>query len=120
MHDNDNTNTPPSGLAASTPVASGVVLSGGRNSPVRTWKLIGGDGKSYASTVPGTLGGHRKSRLYGRLDCRAALLAIARGGYVLNRVFFLNQHDAHAAGYRPCAVCLPEEYARWKVRTQEK
>ena len=31
----------------------------------------------------GTLGGHRGTRIYGRLDCPAALRAIARGGYVL-------------------------------------
>jgi methylphosphotriester-DNA--protein-cysteine methyltransferase len=78
------------------------------------WKLIGPDGKPYASDRPGTLGGHRRTRVYGRLDCRAALRAIARGGYVANRVFFLNEADAKAAGYRPCAVCMPTEYARWK------
>jgi methylphosphotriester-DNA--protein-cysteine methyltransferase len=83
----------------------------------RTWTLIGPDGKPYQSTVPGTLGGHRKGRIYGRLDCRAALQAIARGGYVQHRVFFLNENDAKAAGYRPCAVCMPVQYARWKAQT---
>jgi hypothetical protein len=64
--------------------------------------------------VPGTLGGHRRGRIYGRLDCPSALRAIARGGYVSQRVFFLDAEAARAAGYRPCAVCLPDEYARWK------
>jgi len=80
----------------------------------RTWTLIGRDGKSYQSPVPGTLGGHRGARIYGRLCCRAALQAIARGGYVGHRVFFLDEVTAVAAGYRPCAVCLPEQYAAWK------
>jgi len=79
------------------------------------WTLIGPDGKPYKSTVPGTLGGHRKGRLYGRMDCRAALAALERGGYAANRVFFLNEADAKAAGYRPCAVCMPAEYAQWKA-----
>jgi metal binding Ada-like protein len=79
------------------------------------WTLIGPDGKPYKSTVPGTLGGHRKGRLYGRMDCRAALTALERGGYPANRVFFLNEADAKAAGYRPCAVCMPVEYAQWKA-----
>jgi Metal binding domain of Ada len=79
------------------------------------WTLIGRDGRRYASPVPGALGGHRRNRLYGRLDCPAALRAIERGGYVSQRVFFLNERDAQGAGYRPCAVCMPEEYARWKV-----
>lgn len=79
-----------------------------------TWRLIGPDGKPYLSDQPGTLGGHRRSRVYGRLDCPAALRAIARGGYVAHRVFFLNAAHACAAGYRPCAVCMPRAYAAWK------
>lgn len=62
----------------------------------------------------GTLGGHKATRIFGRLDCPAALRAIGRGGYVRQRVFFLNRAHARAAGYRPCAVCLPKEYATWK------
>ncbi|MFP3888985.1 Ada metal-binding domain-containing protein [uncultured Ralstonia sp.] len=81
---------------------------------VKTWTLVGADGQPYASAVPGTLGGHRRARIYGRLDCRSARQAIARGGYTRHRVFFLNEADARAAGYRPCAVCLPQAYAAWK------
>ena len=79
-----------------------------------TRTLVGPDGKRYASDRPGTLGGHRRSRIYGRLDCPAALRAIARGGYVTYRVFFLTKDHARAAGYRPCSVCLPAAYAKWK------
>lgn len=80
----------------------------------RTWMLIGRDGEPYASPVPGALGGHRRGKLYGRLDCRAALRAIARGGYAKLRVFFSDEATAMAAGYRACAVCMPSEYAKWK------
>ena len=83
--------------------------------PRRSWTLIGPDGRPWQSLQPGTLGGHRRSRIYGRLDCRAALRAIARDGYVADRVFFLDGAHARAAGYRPCAVCLPDEYAQWKL-----
>ena len=81
---------------------------------MKTWTLLGPNGKSFASKRPGTLGGHRRTRIFGRLDCPAALRAISRGGYVTQRVFFLNRAHARAAGYRPCAVCLPQEYAAWK------
>ena len=64
--------------------------------------------------MPGSLGGNRSTRIYGRLDCPGAARVIARGGYVKNRVFFLDEPAAIAAGYRPCAVCLPDEYAAWK------
>jgi methylphosphotriester-DNA--protein-cysteine methyltransferase len=30
-------------------------------------------------------------------------------------VFFADEHTAIAAGYRPCAVCLPQKYAAWKA-----
>ena len=80
----------------------------------RTWTLLDAGGSPYASPVPGTLGGHRRGRIYGRLDCPAAPRAIARGGYVRDRVFFADAATARAAGYRPCAVCLPAEYAAWR------
>jgi methylphosphotriester-DNA--protein-cysteine methyltransferase len=80
------------------------------------WLLLDAAGRPYESRVPGTLGGHRGSRIYGRLDCPSALRAIARGGYVSRRVFFADEATAVAAGYRPCAVCMPAEYARWKRR----
>jgi methylated-DNA-[protein]-cysteine S-methyltransferase len=81
----------------------------------RTWTLIGADGKPYDSPVPGTLGGHRRTKGYGRLDCRAALGWIAKGHYLRHRVFFADEETAVAAGYRPCAVCMPERYAEWRL-----
>ena len=81
----------------------------------RTWTLVGNDGRPVSSPTPGTLGGHRKSKIYGRLDCRAASQAMARGGYVKHRVFFADEGTAIAAGFRPCAVCMPDAYARWNA-----
>jgi AraC family transcriptional regulator of adaptative response / DNA-3-methyladenine glycosylase II len=80
-----------------------------------TYTLIGADGEAYRSTAPGTLGGHRRSKGYGRLDCRTALRWIEKGHYVSHRVFFADEATALAAGYRPCAVCLPDRYAAWKA-----
>ena len=82
----------------------------------RTYSLLGADRRLYRSTAPGRFGGHRKSRIYGRLDCPAALRAIVGGGYAVHRVFFADEQTAVAAGYRPCAVCLPGAYAAWKAR----
>ena len=78
------------------------------------YKLIGSDGAPYESTSPGTLGGHRVTHIYGRLDCPSALRALAKGGYVAHRVFFADEATAVEAGYRPCARCLPERYRDWK------
>jgi hypothetical protein len=83
--------------------------------PGRSYTLIDGEGRPYSSATPGTLGGHRRNRLYGRLDCRTARRALAAGGYVADRVFFADAATAEAAGYRPCAVCLPEAYAAWRA-----
>lgn len=80
----------------------------------RSYTLLGPDRRSYRSAVPGTLGGHRGTRIYGKLDCPTALRAIARGGYVRQRVFFRDEETAIAAGYRPCAVCCPEQYRAFK------
>lgn len=83
---------------------------------MKNYTLIGADGVPYASTAKGTLGGHRADRIYGTLDCPGAARAIARGGYVANRVFFADAATATAAGFRPCATCLPEDYRAWKQR----
>jgi hypothetical protein len=81
----------------------------------RLYRLLGADGVEVQSPSPGTLGGHRRNRIYGRLDCPGALRWIANGHYVKHRVFFADEATAIAAGYRPCAVCLPDEYRRWKA-----
>jgi len=81
-----------------------------------TYTLTGRDGKPYESPVPGAWGGHRQSKIYGRLDCVRALRAIARGGYVGYRVFFADEETAVAAGYRPCATCCNERYRAWQAR----
>jgi methylphosphotriester-DNA--protein-cysteine methyltransferase len=86
----------------------------GRGKTRRRWILLGRDRKLFQSTVPGKFGGHRRTKIYGRLDCRSALRAIAHGGYVDHRVFFRDAATARAAGFRPCAVCMPEQYVRWK------
>lgn len=83
-------------------------------SVTKHYTLIGADGSPYESPVKGTWGGHRRARIYGRLDCPSALRTIARGGYVKHRVFFLDEATAIAAGYRPCAVCCKERYQAWK------
>ena len=80
------------------------------------YRLIGPDGREVLSETPGTLGGHRKNKIYGRLDCAGAARWIAKGHYVKQRVFFADEATAIAAGYRPCANCLPAAYATWKAR----
>ena len=79
------------------------------------FKLIGIYGDQYRSALPGTFGGHRKLKIYGRLNCPSALGFIAKGQYARHRVFFIDEATAVAAGYRPCAHCMPEAYARWKA-----
>ncbi|WP_375444032.1 Ada metal-binding domain-containing protein [uncultured Fibrella sp.] len=62
-----------------------------------------------------TLAGNRPGKIYGQLNCRAGKRMNAR-----NRVFFQNQIEAVDAGFRPCAVCLPEAYKRWKASQEDK
>lgn len=86
----------------------------------KVYTLTDCTGKPYKSYIPGTMGGHRKLKIYGKLDCPSALCHIAKGGYVQHRVFFANEAIAISAGYRPCGICMKEEYKRWKSnQTQE-
>jgi AraC family transcriptional regulator of adaptative response / DNA-3-methyladenine glycosylase II len=79
------------------------------------YTLIGPDGVPHPSGTPGSLGGHRRSKVFGRLDCPGALRWLARGHYAPHRVFFADAASAWAAGFRPCATCLPAEYREWKA-----
>lgn len=66
------------------------------------------------------LGGHKRLKIYGRLDCPSALRYIAKGQYVNNRVFFKDEIVTRAAGYRTCAKCMPEEYKLWKEKQNNR
>jgi hypothetical protein len=85
-------------------------------SPAMTklYRLLGVDGKTVKSIEPGKLGGYRPLKIYGRLDCWSARRFLAKGGYAIHRVFFLNESSTIAAGYRPCGHCLRERYSVWK------
>ena len=78
--------------------------------------LTNSDNCQYLSDAPGQFGGHKKLKIYGRLDCKSALGAIKRGQYVKNRVFFIDEKTAIEAGFRPCAKCMPKEYKEWKEK----
>ena len=83
----------------------------------RFW-LVGAAGELVESAEPGTLGGNSRLRIYGRLDCPSALRALPKG-YANHRVFFADEVTARAAGYRPCGVCMREEYGRWRASKGE-
>mgnify|MGYP003701171571 CR=1 FL=1 len=76
---------------------------------MKTFRLLGPAG-FYASTEPGALGGNAKTRVYGRLDCRAPKVGLEKGTYQKNRVFFSDAVTAEAAGYHPCARCMRDSY----------
>ena len=55
------------------------------------------------------LGGNKKLKIYGKLNC-----ASGKRMKVENRVFFKNEEEAIANGYRPCGNCMAGEYKIWK------
>ena len=90
------------------------------NSEPKKYKLLGSNGKEYLSDEKGTIGGYKRRKIYGRLNCPSALRHIAKGEYVKYRVFFKDEETAVAAGYRPCGVCMKEEYKKWKSKQEGK
>jgi methylphosphotriester-DNA--protein-cysteine methyltransferase len=75
----------------------------------KLYKLVGENGVPFESPVKGAFGGHRRLKIYGRLDCRSALSWLEKGHYKKHRVFFLTEEAAKKAGYRPCKVCLHDK-----------
>jgi hypothetical protein len=65
----------------------------------KRYRLVGRDGAEYLSPAKGLVGGNRRSKIYGRLDCPSALRAIAKGDtYQKHRVFFADAATVVAAG----------------------
>ena len=59
-----------------------------------------------------TLAGHAPGKIYGQLTCRAGKRMKAE-----NRVFFRDEAEATALGFRPCALCMRAAYRVWKQAT---
>ena len=57
------------------------------------------------------LGGNRKLKIYGTMDCASGKRMKAE-----NRVFFESEIEAMNAGYRPCGHCMRKQYSMWKAR----
>ena len=81
----------------------------------KRYKLFNGQRQTCLSETPGTLGGYRPNRIYGRLDCPSASRHLASGQYAKHRVFFADEPTAIAAGFRPCGVCMKERHELWKA-----
>ena len=58
------------------------------------------------------LGGYSHGKIYGKLSCTSG-----KRMKVENRVFFKNEAEAIAAGYRPCGHCMRKKYLKWKAKT---
>lgn len=56
-----------------------------------------------------TLGGNKRLKIYGLLNCRSG-----KRMHKENRVLFTSVHDAKQMGYRPCGHCMKKEYTIWK------
>jgi methylphosphotriester-DNA--protein-cysteine methyltransferase len=55
------------------------------------------------------LGGNAKLKIYGMLNC-----TFGKRMKKQNRVFFVNETEALALGYRPCGHCMKTRYKKWK------
>lgn len=82
--------------------------------PAKRYVLLNAQGEPVDSAIPGTFGGNRRRRIFGRLDCPSARRALPNG-YAAHRVFFADEATAHAAGYRPCGTCMRAQYRAWRL-----
>ncbi|MEA5405859.1 Ada metal-binding domain-containing protein [Arcicella sp. DC2W] len=53
--------------------------------------------------------GNHKLKIYGKLNCTSGKRMKTQ-----NRVFFQNEQEAIALGFRPCGHCTRLEYLEWK------
>lgn len=55
------------------------------------------------------LAGNSRLKIYGSLRCSSG-----KNMKRVHRIFFANEAEALALGYRPCARCKKEGYMNWK------
>lgn len=55
-----------------------------------------------------TLGGNKRLKIYGLLSCKSGMRMKAE-----NRVFFTDEQQAIANGFRPCGNCKRNLYKKW-------
>ncbi len=70
------------------------------------------NGQTILSDIPGKYAGHKRYKIFGRLDCKSGRIMTKE-----NRVFFHTLEDAILHGYRPCRNCKPideEDFQRIK------
>ena len=60
------------------------------------------EGRNIDSSIPGRYAGHKRLKIFGRLDCWSG-----KRMRKSNRVFFHTLEDAIAQGFRPCKNCCP-------------
>ena len=56
-----------------------------------------------------TFAGNVKLKIYGRLHCFSGKRMRKE-----NRIFFIDEAEATANGFRPCGRCMREQYSEWK------
>jgi hypothetical protein len=56
-----------------------------------------------------TMAGNRKLGIFGTLECNSG-----KRMKLENRVFFVSEKAAQAAGFRPCGHCMRAAYLVWK------
>lgn len=80
----------------------------------KIYKFTDSNGNTYLNNNPGLPDGNKK------LNCPSAKKWIEKSYYVNNKVFFENENIAISAGYRPCAICIPDKYKIWKEKNIKK
>ena len=56
--------------------------------------------------------GNTQLKIYGRLTCSSGKRMLKS-----NRVFFVDEQEAIAQGYRPCGHCMKQAYKKWEDAT---
>lgn len=57
-----------------------------------------------------TMAGNLRLKIYGSLNCKSGKRMKKE-----NRMFFRNEGEAIAAGFRPCGNCMNSDFVKWKV-----
>ncbi len=68
--------------------------------------------------LPKTICGNKRTKIFGKATCSATNGHLVLNSTLSDSMVFESKEEAISLGYRPCARCMPKDYAKWRASSR--